>query len=44
LSDWAVQAPLLNQALDVTDEDLIAAITLREAIFRTVIARLEPSA
>jgi predicted RNA-binding Zn ribbon-like protein len=41
LSDWAVQAGLLDAAIDVTDEDLAAAIALREAIYRTVIARLE---
>jgi predicted RNA-binding Zn ribbon-like protein len=41
LSDWAVQAGLLGAAVDVTDADLAAAIALREAIYRTVIARLE---
>jgi predicted RNA-binding Zn ribbon-like protein len=41
LSDWAVQAGLLDAAVDVTDDDLAAAIELREAIYRTVIARLE---
>jgi predicted RNA-binding Zn ribbon-like protein len=41
LSDWAVQAGLLDAGADVTDDDLAAAIALREAIYRTVIARLE---
>jgi predicted RNA-binding Zn ribbon-like protein len=41
LSEWAVQAGLLDNATDVTDEDLVGAIELREAIYRTVIARLE---
>jgi predicted RNA-binding Zn ribbon-like protein len=41
LSDWAVQAGMLDAGIDVTDDDLAAAIELREAIYRTVIARLE---
>jgi predicted RNA-binding Zn ribbon-like protein len=41
LSDWAVQAGLLDAAVDVSDDDLVAAIELREAIYRTVVARLE---
>ena len=41
LSEWAVQAGLLDEAIDITDDDLAAAIELREAIYRTVIARLE---
>jgi predicted RNA-binding Zn ribbon-like protein len=41
LSDFAVQAGLLDAAVDVTEDDLAAAIELREAIYRTVIARLE---
>ena len=41
LSDWAVQAGLLDDAIVITDDDLAAAIELREAIYRTVIARLE---
>jgi predicted RNA-binding Zn ribbon-like protein len=41
LSDWAVQAGLLDDAIDITDDDLAAAIELREAIYRTVTARLE---
>ena len=41
LSDWAVQGGLLDARVDVTDDDLVAAIELREAIYRTVIARLE---
>jgi predicted RNA-binding Zn ribbon-like protein len=41
LSDWAVQAGLLDRGLEVADDDLAAAIALREAIYRTVTARLE---
>lgn len=41
LSDWAVQGGLLDVGIDVTDDDLVAAIELREAIYRTVTARLE---
>jgi predicted RNA-binding Zn ribbon-like protein len=41
LSDWAVQAGLLDAAIDVDDDDFAAAIELREAIYRTVVARLE---
>lgn len=41
LSDWVVQAGLLDHAIDITDDDLVAAIELREASYRTVIARLE---
>jgi predicted RNA-binding Zn ribbon-like protein len=41
LSDWAVQGGLLDADVDVTDDDLAAAIELREAIYRTLTARLE---
>jgi len=41
LSDWAIQAGLLDAAVEVTDDDLAAAIELREASYRTVIARLD---
>ena len=41
LSDWAVQGGLVDAAIDVTDDDLVAAIELREAIYRTVTARLD---
>jgi predicted RNA-binding Zn ribbon-like protein len=41
LSEWAIQAGLLDAAIDVTAEGLGAAIDLREAAYRTVIARLE---
>jgi predicted RNA-binding Zn ribbon-like protein len=41
LSDWAVRAGLSDAAIDVADDDFAAAIALREAIYRTVIARLE---
>ena len=41
LSDWAVQAGLMDAAIEITDDELAAAIALREAIYRTVIARLE---
>jgi predicted RNA-binding Zn ribbon-like protein len=41
LSEWAMQAGLVDAAFDVTDDNLAAAIALREAIYRTVTARLE---
>ena len=41
LSDWAVQAGLLDRSIEVADDDLEAGIALREAIYRTVTARLE---
>jgi predicted RNA-binding Zn ribbon-like protein len=41
LSDWAVQAGLVDAAIEVTDDDVASAIELREAIYRTVSARLE---
>ena len=40
LSAWAVQAGLLDAAIAVTEDDLAAAIELREAIYRAVTARL----
>jgi predicted RNA-binding Zn ribbon-like protein len=41
LSDWAVQAGLLEGPIEVTDDELVAAIALREATYRTVVARLD---
>lgn len=41
LSHWAVQAGLLDADIEVTNDDLAAAIALREASYRTVTARLE---
>jgi predicted RNA-binding Zn ribbon-like protein len=41
LSDWAMGAGLVDAALEVTDDELAAAIALREAIYRVVLARLE---
>ncbi|EUA42532.1 hypothetical protein I553_6392 [Mycobacterium xenopi 4042] len=41
LSDWARQARLLDTVIEVTDDDLAAALALREAIYHTVTARLE---
>ena len=41
LSEWAVQGGLLDAGVDVTDDDLAAALEVREAIYRTVTARLE---
>jgi predicted RNA-binding Zn ribbon-like protein len=41
VSEWAVEAGLLDAGVSVTDDDLATAIELREAIYRTVIARLE---
>jgi hypothetical protein len=32
LSDWAVQGGLVDAAIDETDDDLVAAIELPEAI------------
>jgi predicted RNA-binding Zn ribbon-like protein len=40
LSDWAVGAGMLDRDIKVRDEDLVAAIALREAIYRTVTAQL----
>ncbi len=41
LSEWAVQAGLVDAAIDVTDDDLAAAVEAREAIYRVITARLE---
>jgi predicted RNA-binding Zn ribbon-like protein len=41
LSEWAVQAGWADAAIAVTEDDLAAAIELREAIYRVVTARLE---
>lgn len=41
LSDWAIQAGLVDAAIDVTQHDLEMATALREAVYRTVIARIE---
>jgi predicted RNA-binding Zn ribbon-like protein len=41
LSEWAVQAGLVDAAIEVTDGELATAIALREAIYRIVSARLE---
>ena len=41
LSAWAVQAGLVDADMAVTQDDLAAAIELREAIYRVVTARLE---
>jgi hypothetical protein len=41
LSDWAVQGGLVDAAIDVTDDDLAAAIELPEAIYRTATAQLD---
>jgi predicted RNA-binding Zn ribbon-like protein len=41
LSDWARQAGLVDAAIDVTENELAGAIALREAAYRSVIARLE---
>jgi predicted RNA-binding Zn ribbon-like protein len=41
LSDWAVQAGLVDVAMEVADGELSIAIALREAIYRIVSARLE---
>lgn len=41
LSDWVLAAGLVDTAIDFTEGDLEVAIALREAVYRTVIARLE---
>jgi predicted RNA-binding Zn ribbon-like protein len=41
LSEWAVQAELVDADIEVSDRDLAAAIDVREAIFRTATARLD---
>lgn len=41
LSDWAIQAGLVDEAIEISDDELAAAIAVREAIYRIVIARLE---
>ena len=41
LSDWAVQAGLVDAVIEITDDELAAAIAVREAIYRVVFARLE---
>ena len=41
LSKWAVQAGLVDAAIAVTQDDLAAALELREAIYRVVTAGLE---
>jgi predicted RNA-binding Zn ribbon-like protein len=40
LSDWAIGAALVDAAIEVTDDELAAAIALREASYRVVVARL----
>jgi predicted RNA-binding Zn ribbon-like protein len=40
LSDWAVQAGLVDVPMEVTDDELATAIALREAIYRIVSGRL----
>jgi predicted RNA-binding Zn ribbon-like protein len=41
LSDWAVQAGLVDAPIEITDDELAAAIALREATYRIVVARLK---
>jgi hypothetical protein len=41
LSDWAVQAGLVDAVIEISDDELAAAIALREAIYRIGLARLE---
>jgi predicted RNA-binding Zn ribbon-like protein len=40
LSDWAVQGRLVDERAEISDAELAAAIDLREAIYRTVVARM----
>jgi predicted RNA-binding Zn ribbon-like protein len=39
LSNWAVEAGLVDAAIEIGDDELAAAISLREAIYRIVVAR-----
>ncbi|WP_025737130.1 CGNR zinc finger domain-containing protein [Mycobacterium genavense] len=41
LSEWAVQAGLLDAGIDVSADDLATAIEVREAIYRTATALLD---
>ena len=41
LSDWAIQAGFMDAATEISDDELAAAVALREAIYRIVIARIE---
>jgi predicted RNA-binding Zn ribbon-like protein len=41
LSDWATQAGLVGEAIEITDNELPVAIALREACCRVLAARLE---
>jgi predicted RNA-binding Zn ribbon-like protein len=41
LSTWAVQAGLVDADIEVSPDDLVTAIEVREAIYRTVTARLD---
>ncbi len=41
LSDWAVGAALVDAAIEITGDELAAAISLREAIYRVVVARIQ---
>jgi predicted RNA-binding Zn ribbon-like protein len=41
IGEWAVAAGLVDQPLPVTADELAAAVALREAIYRTMHARLE---
>ena len=40
LAKWAVEAGLVDAAIEIGDDELAAAIALREAIYRIVVARL----
>jgi len=41
LSTWAVESGLVDAAIEISDAELAAAVSLREAIYRIVVARLE---
>lgn len=41
LSEWAVQAGLVDAGMEASAEDLRSAIEVREAIYRTAVARLD---
>ncbi|OBA73504.1 hypothetical protein A5641_05350 [Mycobacterium sp. 1554424.7] len=43
VSDWAVGAGLVDTPLEMTDDELAAAIAVREAVYRVVLARVDGS-
>lgn len=41
LSEWAIQAGLVDTDIEVSPDDLVTAVEVREAIYRTATARLD---